>query len=79
MHEEAIFITNLKDYLFHTSTLCALDETYLMESFTEAKKNHIAVVRRREANMEKIMWYPLTQSILGCKISMVSLLVKLWF
>ncbi|MCO5546847.1 hypothetical protein L7F22_000284 [Adiantum nelumboides] len=42
MHEEAIVTTNLKDYLFHTSTLCALDETPLMESFTEAEKNHIA-------------------------------------
>ena len=65
MHEEAIVITNLKDYLFHTSTLCALDEAPLMESFNEAEKKHIAYVRSREASMGKSVWYPLTQTILG--------------
>ena len=65
MHEEAIVVTNLKDYLFHTSTLCALDETPLMESFSEAEKTHIASVRSREASMGKRVWYPLTQTILG--------------
>lgn len=79
MHEEAIVITNLKDYLYHTSTLCALDETPLMESFTEAKKNHIASVRAREASMGKRVWYPLTQSILGRMVFAVGFLLGKWF
>lgn len=76
MHEEAIVITNLKDYLFHTSTLCALDDRSLMESFSEAEKNHIASVRTREASMGKRVWYPLTQSILGRMVFAVGFLVR---
>ncbi|KAI5075489.1 hypothetical protein GOP47_0009565, partial [Adiantum capillus-veneris] len=41
MNEEAIVKTNLKDYLFHTSTLCACDEKKFSQDFDEAEKKSI--------------------------------------
>lgn len=65
MNEEAIVKTNLKDYLFHTSTLCACDESQFTKAFTDAEKKSIAKARAQEASSGKRVWYPLTQQILG--------------
>lgn len=65
MNEEAIVKTNLKDYLYHTSTLCACDEAQFTEEFDENERKSIAKTRAQEASSGKRVWYPLTQPILG--------------
>ncbi|MCO5577491.1 hypothetical protein L7F22_031322 [Adiantum nelumboides] len=65
MNEEAIVKTNLKDYLFHTSTVCSLDPSQFTESFTEEDRRSMDNARARETQTGKRVWYPLTQAILG--------------
>lgn len=65
MNEEAIIKTNLKDYLYHTSTICSLDASQFIDNFTEAEKKSIEKARAREMQTGKRVWYPLTQAILG--------------
>ncbi|MCO5566770.1 hypothetical protein L7F22_020450 [Adiantum nelumboides] len=65
MNEEAIVKTNLKDYLFHTSTVCSLDPSQFTESFTEEDRRSMDNARARETQIGKRVWYPLTQAILG--------------
>lgn len=49
-------VTNLKDYLFHVSTLVHCDPTNLIEGFTDAEKKSIELVRQREISQEKRVW-----------------------
>ncbi|MCO5572083.1 hypothetical protein L7F22_025834 [Adiantum nelumboides] len=65
MNEEAIVKTTLKDYLFHTSTVCSLDPSQFTESFTEEDRRSMDNARARETQTGKRVWYPLTQAILG--------------
>ncbi|MCO5587611.1 hypothetical protein L7F22_041560 [Adiantum nelumboides] len=65
MNEEAIVKTNLKDYLYHTSTLCACDDAQFIGEFDETEKMSITRARAQEASSGKRVWYPLTQPILG--------------
>lgn len=65
MNEEAIIKTNLKDYLYHTSTICSLDGSQIIENFTEVERVSMEKARTQEAQSGKRVWYPLTQSILG--------------
>ena len=68
MNEEAIVKTNLKDYLYHTSTLCAFDKAQFIEEFDESEKMSITRARAQEASSGKRVWYPLYQLILGCLV-----------
>ncbi|MCO5554820.1 hypothetical protein L7F22_008355 [Adiantum nelumboides] len=65
MNEEAIVKTNLKDHLYHTSTLCACDEAQFIGEFDETEKMSITRARAQEVSSGKRVWYPLTQPILG--------------
>ncbi|KAI5066029.1 hypothetical protein GOP47_0018653 [Adiantum capillus-veneris] len=79
MNEEAIVKTNLKDYLFHTSTLCACDEKQFSQDFDEAEKRSIVRTRAQEASSGKRTWYPLTQPILDRLVYGVKINVLYWF
>ncbi|MCO5574056.1 hypothetical protein L7F22_027833 [Adiantum nelumboides] len=68
MNEEAIVKTNLKDYLYHTSMLCACDEAQFIGEFDETEKMSITRARAQEASSGKRVWYPFTQPILGCLV-----------
>ena len=79
MNEEAIVETNLKDYLYHTSTLCDCDEAQFIEEIEETEKMSITKARAQETSSGKRVWYPLTQSFLGPMVyGLCAEIIRIW-
>lgn len=73
LNEHAIIITNLRDYLYHASTLCACDAQLFVEGFTEQEKQGVEKARIKEGSGDIRVWYPLTQTLLARMVFSVSL------
>ncbi|MCO5564165.1 hypothetical protein L7F22_017821 [Adiantum nelumboides] len=53
LNEHAIIVTNLRDYLYHVSTLCGCDAQLFVEGFSEEEKQAIEKARIKEGSGEK--------------------------